>query len=320
MDTVRVGTRGCQPLGPFSLARQNQYFGGWPTSGEDGAGIVMAFPVEGRWGSAAVALRQDADGALTGTVAAEDLDAAWRQSLAIHSLDVDGRGYPGIGERDPVIGRLQAEHAHLRPVLFNSPYEAACAFVIAHRLSMVQGRAIRARIAERHGEAITVVGRTVHAFPAPQRLLTLDTLPGLTEEKVRRLHGIARAALDGGLERERLRQQPVDQAIADVRRLRGIGDFFAAGIVLRGAGMVDAVPDEEITRAGIRRLYGLPGPLTASGLDAVTRTWQPYRMWCSVLVHVAERRHRPHTGEAVKGEASRSGPGVERGREHADDR
>jgi DNA-3-methyladenine glycosylase II len=285
--------RTATPLGPFSLANQNQYFGGWVTAGPDDRTILMAFPVEGWSGSAALALQGHDDGTVTGTVVGSgDHDAAWRQALAVLCLEVDATGFPDVGRVDAVIGALQAEHAHLRPVLFHSPYEAACAFIVAHRLSMVQGRAIRRRMAQRYGDAMEVEGVTVHAFPGPEALLRIDAFPSLTQEKIERLHGIARAALSGDLDRDRLRGLPVAAAMADVRRLRGVGEFFASAIVLRGAGVVDAIPGDDITRAGVQRLYDLAGPLGPAEFAGIAEAWKPYRMWCSVLVHVAERRHR----------------------------
>ena len=290
-------TRTVSPRGPFGLANQNRHFGGWITTGPDGGTVVMGFPVEGWSGSAAVALREDTGVGVTGTVTGTaDPDVAWRQALAVLSLDVDATGYADVGRRDAVIGALQAEYAHLRPVLFHSPYEAACAFVIAHRLSIVAGRGIRRRLAEAYGTAMVVEGTTVHAFPAPEALLRVDAFPSLTPEKIERLHGIARSALSGDLARARLRAMPVAEAMADVRRLRGIGEFFASAIVLRGAGVVDAIPGDDITLAGVRRLYGLAQPPGADEFAAIAEAWRPYRMWCSVLVHVAERRHREAAG------------------------
>jgi DNA-3-methyladenine glycosylase II len=46
------------------------------------------------------------------------------------SLDHDGAGWPAVGERDPVIARLQAQYNYLRPVCFYSSYEAATSFVL----------------------------------------------------------------------------------------------------------------------------------------------------------------------------------------------
>src|SRR5207253_976001 len=125
------------PRGPYSLAEQNRYFGGWAQLAENETPIVMAFPVEGWESSAAVEVAQDPGGQIRGTVhASSQRERAWRQALAVLSLDADGAGYPDVGKRDPVIGRLQRDHAFLRPVLFHSPYEAACSFVIGHRLRM----------------------------------------------------------------------------------------------------------------------------------------------------------------------------------------
>ncbi|HEY2792812.1 MAG TPA: hypothetical protein VGJ28_10670 [Micromonosporaceae bacterium] len=269
--------------GPYDMARQNEYFGGWTAA--TGSSITMAFPVEGWTHSAAVTLRQVGD-TVVGDVIGPDPETAWRQALAVLSLDVDGSGYAEVGERDPILGKLQRDHAYLRPVLFHSPYEAACAFVIAHRLRIEQGRAIRQRMAQEHGESFEVDGTTAYAFPSPHRLLEIDHVDGINAEKVARLHGIARAALDGRLDRARLRELPVEQALAEVKQLRGIGDFFAVAIVMRGAGLVDAAPNDDITRAGIERFYG------RTDADIVTEGWRPYRMWCSVLVHASERRAR----------------------------
>ncbi len=268
-------------LGPYDMANQNRYFGGWTRS--DGDEIVMAFPLEGTWKQEAVTVRQRDEHIVAGSA---DSQAAWDQAMAVLSLDFDGSGYAEVGDRDPIMGEIQRERRFLRPVLFHSPYEAACSFVIGHRIRIEQGRAIRARMAREHGASFDVAGTTVHAFPTPQQLLDITEIPGVSDEKVTRLHGIAEAALDGWLDRARLRAQPVDEALTDIRRLKGIGEFFATAILMRGAGLLDAAPNDDITRAGIERIYGT---------DDVTRVmdgWRPYRMWCSVLVHASEREHR----------------------------
>jgi DNA-3-methyladenine glycosylase II len=278
--------------GPYDMAHQNDYFGGWTQAGGDERSVVMAFPVEGWQHSAAVELRQTDPGTIEGQVTGGDADTAWNQALAVLSLDVDGTGYPTVGEHDPVIGALQKEHAYLRPVLFHSPYEAACAFVIGHRLRIEQGRAIRARMAREHGESFDIAGTTVHAFPAPQRLREITEIPGVNDEKITRLHGVADAAMEGRLDRARLRSLPLDEALADVKRLRGVGDFFAVAIVMRGAGLIDSVPNDDITRAGIERFYHLDAGPSDTEFARITDGWRPYRMWCSVLIHASERRSR----------------------------
>jgi hypothetical protein len=109
-----------------------------------------------------------------------------------------------VGRRDPVIGVLQETYRWLRPELFHSPYEAAAGFVVGHRISIRQRRALMTRMAEELGVPIEVKGQVVHAFPSPHALLRLSSFPGVSPEKIERLHGIAKAALDGFLDRARL--------------------------------------------------------------------------------------------------------------------
>src|SRR2546423_12987923 len=234
------------PRGPFDLETAAAHFGGWPRLG---VGIVMAFPVEGWNTSAAVVVRQSGD-TITGGVHGTDEangEAAWQQALAILSLDVDGSGFAAVGRRDPVIGRLQAEYHYLRPVLFHSPYEAACASVIGHRIRILQTRRIRQRMAEEFGATIEVEGTAFHAFPDPRALLRVEAFPGVAPVKIERLHHVARAALAGTLDRARLRSLPEPQALLPVRTLPRVGGIFSPGIPMWGGGPGGAVTEGGLT-------------------------------------------------------------------------
>ena len=98
----------------------------------------MTFPIEEWRASTVVILHQDEMGNIIGEVygAGKDTQIAWRQALAVLSLDNDATGWVEVGQRDPVIGNLQNSYQFIRPVLFHSPYEAAAAFVIGHRISI----------------------------------------------------------------------------------------------------------------------------------------------------------------------------------------
>ncbi len=272
----------------------------------------MAFPVEGWRTSAAVVVRQDVDGALTGEVhqaQGEDAKAAWATALAALSADADGSGFEAVGERDTVIGGLQARYGMVRPVCFHTPYEAASAFVIGHRLSITQTRSIRARLSEEHGEAVVVGDEQFFAFPRPQVLLELERFGQVFGEKMERLHGIAEAALSGRLDRERLRSMPYADALADLRGLRGVGPFIAQGTLIRGASLVDEVSDDEVTAQAVQYAYGLPEPPDRATVLRLAEAWRPYRAWASVLLHLWLRREG---GPAFKRPGRRTGPRPER--------
>lgn len=281
-----------EPSGPFDLANQTRYFGGWPTLPNDERAIVMAFPLEASEQAVAVVIRQSEDGVIMGEVhgCREALvDRARSQALAAISLDTDGSGWTEVGRRDPVIGRLQAKYRHLRPTVFHSPYEAAAAFVIGHRISITQGRALRARIAAEVGTAITIEGKRFYAFPTPGQLLRADTLPGLNQIKTERLGAIARAAQEGWLAREPLRAMSEDAALAKLQTLPGIGAFFSQGILFRGAGTIDTLTNEEIGRYAVAQAYGLRSAPDQKTLEQIAEAWRPYRMWTVVLLHVWAR-------------------------------
>jgi DNA-3-methyladenine glycosylase II len=277
------------PLGPFDLANQNRYFNPWPVLPSDPGAVVMAFPVEGWSGSAAVVLRQRGEEVDVEVVGPE---AAAPQALAAISLDVDGRDWPAIGAATPWLADLQRRHGFLRPSMFHSPYEAAAAFVIGHRISIVQTRRIRQRMAEELGETIEVDGAPFAAFPGPAALLGVRHVDGLADSKIERLHGVARAALDGLLDRAHLRSLPEPDAIAELRTVPGIGPFFADAILHRGVGVPTGLTSDAMSLAAVQRAFGLPAEPTPAEADRLTGAWQPLRMWAMVLLHVALREER----------------------------
>ncbi|MEP7358347.1 MAG: DNA-3-methyladenine glycosylase 2 family protein [Anaerolineales bacterium] len=282
------------PSGPFKLANSNEYFGGWFPYETGELSLAMAFPMEGWAGSALVVVREGEGGRIRGEVhgAGAEAERAWQQALAALSLDVDGSGWAAVGQRDPAIGRLQERYNFLRPVLFHSPYEAAAAFIIGHRIRMEQGRAIRQAMAREFGEAVGPAGHEFYAFPRPQVLATINAVKGVNPQKIERLHAVAQAALDGRLDRAALRAMPVELALAQLQALPGIGPFFAQGILFRGAGLTDEVTDDETTAQAVQQLYGPPALPDRKAILAQAEAWRPYRMWATVLLHVWLRRER----------------------------
>jgi DNA-3-methyladenine glycosylase II len=282
------------PRGPFSLAASIAFLEGFtPASYAGGPASVLelAFPVEGSWRTVGVRARQEDGGPVVAEIVSPaepdpDLVAEIRPQLErILSLDVDGSDFPAVGERDPVVGEVQRKFPGLRPVGFWSPYEAAAWTIIVRRIRITQGAVIKARMNERLGEPVTFGDRVVHAFPSPQRLAGLDAFPGLAAPKPEWLRSVARAALDGQLDAARLRALPPAEALAELKKLPGIGDFSAGLTLLRGAGFPDAVPSGEprLARA-VELAYGLPGPATPEQILAISENWRPYRTWVTLLL------------------------------------
>jgi DNA-3-methyladenine glycosylase II len=281
------------PSGPFSLEEAGRFgFGQRMAPVWDGV-MRLAFCVDGYQQQAGVEVRQDGAGRVHGTVyGTAAVEAVRGQVARVLSLDHDGEEFRAVGERDPVIGRLQAAAPGLRPPLFYSPYEAAAWAVLAARRPARQMAEVRRRLSERYGRTFDLAGAAVAALPTPAQLLTVAEFPGLSAQKIDWLHGVARAALAGQLDAARIRSTEPDVAMAELRTIKGIGAFYSALIVIRASGLADVLPvDEPKVLALTAELYGLPGPPSEPEFRALADRWRPFRTWSAVLIRAAA--HRP---------------------------
>ena len=277
------------PQGPFELRESVEFgFGQRHATTFDGV-MRLAFCADGSFEQVGVVVRQDADG-VHGEVHSQphgeaDLDVVRRQVARLLSLDHDGTAYEEIGGRDPVIARLQQVRPGLRPPLFHSPYEAAVWAILSTRRPARQAARTRDQLAEQHGAVFELAGVPMAALPGPEQLLRVDAFPGVPDDRIPRLHAIARLALDGGLEADRLLALGPEAATAAVQRLPGIGPFYAGLIVIRGTGFVDVLPEQEPRLLElVARLYG------DRPLAEIAEAWRPMRTGAAVMVRAAGER------------------------------
>jgi len=286
-----VNTFTLVPQGAFSLQESVEFGFGQRHAEEYDGTMRLAFVLDDHTVQAGVELTQDHDGVHGRFTGTDDVDRVRRQVARILSLDHDGAGFDALGQRDPVLGRLLEAAPGLRPPLFHSPYEAALWSVLSARRSARQMAQVRDRMAETYGARFTLAGQRRFALPTPGRLLGVTDVPGIPEEKLARMHGVARAALAGQLDVERLLALGPVAAAADLQSLKGIGPFYASLIVIRAVGFTDVLPREEPRlRALVTDLYDMSVPCTAEQLDEIAEGWRPFRTWAAVLVRAAAGR------------------------------
>ena len=279
---MRRHTAAVDVLGPWSLAISRQFWEGFAPAQladqDTGAALHTVFRVEADWSRAQVEVTQRDGTAHLALRGDGDLAAAAEQTRRFLSLDVDARGWPAVGERDPVLGDAQARLPGLRPCGFHSPYEAAAWSVLSQRVRIDQAARLRAGLVDRHGDE--------GAFPAPALLRTLELdLPG---RKTEYLRAVANAALDGLLDGPTLRSVPPEQALAGVQQVLGLGPFAAELVVIRGAGAPDLLPrNERQLEDEIEQRYG-PG----RDLTELTRAWRPFRSWAAVHLRALREARR----------------------------
>ncbi len=287
--------------GPFSLHELATFGFGQRADPEWDGVMRMAFCVDGDdsdghefGGQVGVEVRPAEGGVECRMTGDADPDVVRRQVARVLSLDYDGEEFLDVGRRDPVIGRLQAAAPGLRPPLFYSAYEAAAWVVLSARRPAAQMADVRRRLSEAHGAGFELAGQRLAALPSPRQMLEVITFPGLNPEKIERLHGVARTALDGQLDTGTLLAMGPEAAMDHLQAIKGIGPFYSALIVVRGTGFADVLPVNEpkaLQLAG--RLYGLAGPPDDAQFRAMAEAWKPFRTWAVVLIRAAAKRVLP---------------------------
>lgn len=280
----------------FSLNAASDFYAGFlPESGMAAAapgGLTLAFCLDGTFDAVTVAIREDRDTLILECAGTTDATAVTRQVARILGLDGDAEAWTSLGRRDPVVGRLQAEFPGFFTAAKASPYDAAVWGILAARMPIGAAAKLKAAIARDHGDAVQLRGHTHHVFPSPRDVARIARVAGLADEKLARLKGIARAALEGKLDAERLRAMTESGALAELQRLRGVGPWTASHIFYRGAAPHDALPTAEPrVLHGFAHAYGLDRPSQAT-FERIAKRWRPYRMWVCVLLS----RHLARTG------------------------
>jgi DNA-3-methyladenine glycosylase II len=283
-----------EPTGPFSLAELANFgFGQRLEPVFDGV-MRLAFCVDGYQRQVGVEVRQDHDGLVHGVVHGLsrdiDVDAVRQQTARVLSLDHDGHEFAKVGDRDPVIAKLQAAAPGLRPPLFYSAYEAVVWSVMSARRPARQMAEVRRKLSEAHGAMFDLAGVHSAALPLPEQLLGVQQFDGLNAQKIERMHMMARAALEGRLDTANLAALDPDDASAKLQQLPGIGPFYSSLVVMRALGHADLLPIEPKALAMTAELYQLPAPPSADELAGIAEAWRPFRTWTVVLIRAAGRR------------------------------
>jgi 3-methyladenine DNA glycosylase/8-oxoguanine DNA glycosylase len=183
-----------------------------------------------------------------GGVSVESLDAETEPVVRrLLGADFDLAGFQAFAEDgDPVLRRLVAELAGLRPPLAPDPFEALVTSISAQQVSLRAAFAIRNRLISTLGK------RADHAYSFPSRAAVaavgaaeLRRL-GFSEAKSKAIVGLARSELD----LEELRRLPDDEVRARLIALPGIGEWTAEWFLARHLARPQAWPAGDL---GVRK-------------------------------------------------------------------
>lgn len=172
---------------------------------------------------------------------AEITNAVTQRIAFFLSLDDDLAPFYQIGNSDsyfaPIIQKLYGLH-HVK---FLTVTEAACWAILTQHQPMAIASQFKRKLVENYGNYLEVKGVTYSAFPERANLATVSQadLAELikNERKAEYLHNLLQAL--GEIDEDWLRTAPYDEAEQRLRKIKGVGEWSAAFILLRALGRME---------------------------------------------------------------------------------
>jgi AraC family transcriptional regulator of adaptative response / DNA-3-methyladenine glycosylase II len=180
----------------------------------------------------------------------------------LFDLDADPRAIRAVLAKDKLLAPMLRRRPGVRVPGAWDPFELALRAIVGQQVSVAAGRTILGRIAAAHGFA-----------PARLAEVTIEGMPRRRAETIRLL---ARAVASGDLALER--RATLDESIAMLTALPGIGPWTAHYIAMRALGEADAFP------AGDLILRRHAGNLTERELLRRADAWRPFRAYGAMLL------------------------------------
>jgi len=231
----------------------------------------------------------------------------------IFDLDADAAGIAAHLARDPLLRRALGGRTVRVPGAWE-PFELGVRALLGQQVSVAAARTLVGRLVRSCGEPLSrPEGALTHRFPAAAAVAAapLESL-GLTRARAAALRGFARAVADGALDLHAFTS--LEDAVAKLTALPGIGTWTAQYLAMRALGEPDAFPAGDL---GVRRALARGTRLPAEReVLARAEAWRPWRAYATLALWAhepggaapARRRHPRTTSRSARAIAGRTSP------------
>jgi len=191
---------------------------------------------------------------------------------------------------DPQLAPLIARRPGLRAPGGWDGFELAVRAVLGQQVSVTAARGLARQLVEAHGERVqeqfAIDPRLTHVFPDAPRLAGAKSIEaGMPEARKAALKGVAEAAVaDPCLFRP---LGTMEEAIAKLRKIKGVGEWTAQYIALRAMRETDAFPAADIGLLRGAEVVDGVRP-TVPDLLARSETWRPWRAYAAQHLWAAD--------------------------------
>jgi AraC family transcriptional regulator of adaptative response / DNA-3-methyladenine glycosylase II len=205
-----------------------------------------------------------------------------RRVRRLFDLEAEPRGIREVLGADLTLNALVRKRPGLRVPGAWDPFEIAVRAIVGQQVSVAAARTVCGRIVARYGVELDAAQRNGlrHAFPDADRLATarLNGL-GLTGRRVATIRAIARGMANGSLMMGT--GADLEETVARLTKLPGVGAWTAHYIALRALGEPDAFPTGDL---GLIRAWEALArrEVTAKQLDQLAEAWRPWRAYAAL--------------------------------------
>lgn len=209
----------------------------------------------------------------------ERMAEAHRTAVALLGLHLDPVPFERRVARMQGVRELVGGRAGLRISLTADPFEALAWAVIGQQINLPFAFALRRRLARLVGSRVAP-GLLAHPTPAQVARLEPGELRELqfSQRKAEYLIDAARAATEGRLDLEGLRDQPAGTSARVLEGLRGFGPWTVNYVQMRGFGLADCVPIGDAgLRTSLQRFFGLEEKPDADETRRHLEPFAPFR-------------------------------------------
>jgi DNA-3-methyladenine glycosylase II len=206
------------------------------------------------------------------------------------SLKDDLQPFYRLGRADPDFAPI-IEHLYgYHQVKFLTPFENACWAVLTQRNPMKIAQQTKQALVEKYGSSLEVSGSVYWAFPEPKQIAVVDESELLklirNDRRTEYLVAVARAFSEAD---EEFLKTASDEAVeAWLRNIKGIGEWSATFIMVRGLGRMERVP---LTEARLfeaaSRVYGHGEELSRVDLMRLADKYGPWQGYWAHYIRVA---------------------------------
>jgi AraC family transcriptional regulator of adaptative response / DNA-3-methyladenine glycosylase II len=201
--------------------------------------------------------------------------------------------------KDPALAPLVAARPGLRAPGGWDGFELAMRAVLGQQVTVGAAIRLAGQLVEAHGEPAPLSStgdpRLSHAFPSAERIAAADlAILGMPRARARALSTVAAAVVADpqimGLNRG------LEEAVARLKALPGVGEWTAHYIALRGMREPDAFPAADIGL--MRALTGADGVRPSPGqLLARAEAWRPWRAYAAQHLWAASPTAHERAGQ-----------------------